>query len=94
MPVSPQSDFHNYTTKWTNETLEWYIDGNLTRTLKYEDALQGKNYPQTPMQLRLGVWAAGDKANALDTVQWAGGEIDYSKVRTPILSPSSSPLPS
>lgn len=80
MSSPPQTDFHNYTTRWTNETLEWYIDGNLTRTLKYADAEGGKNYPQTPMQLKMGVWAAGDREENNYTRAWAGGEIDYSKV--------------
>ena len=73
-------DFHNYTTRWTNESLEWYIDGNVVRTLKYEDANGGKSYPQSPMNVRIGVWAGGDSKNNNYTVQWAGGEIDYNKV--------------
>ena len=77
--ATPQENFHNYTTRWTNETLEWYIDGNLTRTLAYADANGGKSFPQTPMNVRLGIWAAGDSANNNYTVQWAGGPIDYSK---------------
>lgn len=47
------------------------------RTLKYEDANGGASYPQSPMNVRIGVWAAGDKANDNYTVEWAGGEIDY-----------------
>ncbi|KAL8687759.1 MAG: hypothetical protein Q9218_006164 [Villophora microphyllina] len=79
-PISdPQADFHNYTTRWTHEELEWFIDGALVRTLKYGDANGGKNFPQTPMNVRIGVWAAGDKDNNNYTVQWAGGETDYDK---------------
>jgi beta-glucanase (GH16 family) len=52
---SPQSDYHNYTTLWTAEKLEWYIDGNLVRTLLYADAGGGDNFPQTPMNIRLGL---------------------------------------
>ena len=77
--ATPQEVFHNYTTKWTKETLEWYIDGNVVRTLAYADAVGGKNYPQSPMNVRIGVWAAGDPSNNNYTVAWAGGEIDYSK---------------
>lgn len=73
--------FHNYTTRWTKDSLEWYIDGNIVRTLAYADANGGKSYPQSPMNVRLGVWAGGDKNNNNYTVQWAGGEIDYNKVR-------------
>lgn len=77
----PQDDFHNYTTRWTKESIEWFIDGASIRTLKYEDANGGKNFPQTPMNVRLGIWAAGDKdSNDNYTVQWAGGETDYKDV--------------
>ena len=79
MPTPPQDDFHNYTTQWTQEKLEWYVDGQLVRSLAYADANGGQNYPQTPMNLRIGIWAAGDKSNNNYTIQWAGGEIDYSK---------------
>ncbi|KAL6720314.1 hypothetical protein ACLMJK_002235 [Lecanora helva] len=76
---SPMDDFHNYTTRWTNGTLEWYIDGNVVRTLSYADANGGNSYPQSPMNVRIGVWAGGDKKNNNYTVQWAGGQIDYDK---------------
>jgi len=55
-PVSsPETSFHNYTTHWTAEKLEWWIDGKLVRTLLYADkgTLNGYNYPQTPMNIRL-----------------------------------------
>ena len=76
---NPTEDYHNYTTRWTNESLEWYIDGSIVRTLAYDDANGGASYPQTPMNVRIGVWAGGDAANSNYTIQWAGGEIDYSK---------------
>lgn len=79
MTQAPQDGFHNYTTRWTNETLEWYIDGAVVRTLNYNDANGGQSFPQTPMNVRIGVWAAGDPSNSNYTVAWAGGEIDYSK---------------
>ena len=83
--ASPMDAFHNYTTRWTNESLEWYIDGNVVRTLAYADANGGKSYPQTPMNVRIGIWAGGDKKNNNYTIQWAGGEIDYTKVRSHIV---------
>ena len=75
----PRDGYHNYTTRWTNESLEWYIDGSIVRTLAYDDANGGASYPQTPMNVRIGIWAGGDKDNSNYTVQWAGGEIDYTK---------------
>lgn len=71
------ADFHNYTIDWTNETLKWYIDGDLKRTLTPEEANNTYSYPQTPMRLFLGPWAGGDPDNAQGTIEWAGGETDY-----------------
>ena len=73
----PMGKFHNYTVHWTKEKLEWWIDEKLVRTLRYEEALDGYNYPQTPSTVRLGIWPAGDPENAKGTIEWAGGEIDY-----------------
>ncbi|CAK7220237.1 transglycosylase [Sporothrix curviconia] len=73
-----QSDFRNYTLVWTTESITWYLDGGVVRTLAYADALNGKNYPQTPMQIKVGSWAGGDSSNAEGTIEWAGGETDYS----------------
>ena len=50
------------------------------RTLNYNDsvALYGKNYPQTPMYVKIGSWAGGDSTeNSNGTVEWAGGETNY-----------------
>ncbi|KAF4333439.1 murein transglycosylase [Fusarium beomiforme] len=77
-PVSnSQEDFHNYTIHWTKDSCEWYINGVAVRTLNYADALGGENYPQTPMRVKLGIWAGGDPDNAEGTIEWAGGETDY-----------------
>lgn len=75
--TSSQSTSHNYTIYWTQASCEWYIDGELTRTLNYADALSGENYPQTPMRVKLGIWAGGDSDNSEGTIEWAGGETDY-----------------
>ncbi|CAK7227436.1 transglycosylase [Sporothrix bragantina] len=73
-----QSDFRNYTLVWTSASTTWYLDGEVVRTLTYAEALNGKNYPQTPMQIKVGSWAGGDSSNAEGTIEWAGGETDYS----------------
>ncbi|KAL9078534.1 MAG: hypothetical protein Q9157_002557 [Trypethelium eluteriae] len=80
--AAPQDDFHNYTVTWTAESLDWYIDDQHVRQVTPSDAvtLNGKNYPQTPMNLKMGIWAGGDPAtNVPGVVQWAGGNVDYSK---------------
>lgn len=72
------NDFHNYTIDWTNSSLQWYIDGELKRTLTPEEANNTHSYPQTPMRIYIGPWAGGDPDNSEGTIQWAGGETDYS----------------
>ncbi|EAU39396.1 hypothetical protein ATEG_00750 [Aspergillus terreus NIH2624] len=76
--ATPEETFHTYAVNWTAATTEWLVDGTVVRTLNYADALNGKNYPQTPMRVRLGMWAGGDPDNSEGTIEWAGGETDYS----------------
>jgi beta-glucanase (GH16 family) len=61
--VATQDGFHNYTIDWTKDRTQWYVDGKMVRELKPEEALGGKNYPQTPMNIRIGAWAGGDVNN-------------------------------
>ncbi|KAH7216909.1 concanavalin A-like lectin/glucanase domain-containing protein [Fusarium redolens] len=75
--TNAQEEFHNYTIHWTKDSCEWYINNVAVRSLKYADALGGENYPQTPMRVKLGIWAGGDPDNAEGTIEWAGGETDY-----------------
>lgn len=72
---APQDDFHNYTIVWTDEELVWYFDGTPVRTLKNTTS---SGYPQTPMYIKAGIWAGGDPSNEAGTIEWAGGETDYS----------------
>lgn len=69
--------FHNYTLDWTNSSLKWYIDGDLVRNLTPEEANNTHSYPQTPMRVYIGPWAGGDSDNAIGTIEWAGGETNY-----------------
>ncbi|KAJ5577150.1 hypothetical protein N7535_004076 [Penicillium sp. DV-2018c] len=75
---SPEKTSHTYSIDWTSERIEWLLDGEVKRTLKYADAVGGQNYPQTPMRIRLGIWAGGDPDNEEGTIEWAGGKTDYS----------------
>lgn len=79
--ANADTEFHNYTTYWDQYKLEWWVDGNLIRTLNYNDslALNGKNFPQTPCQVKLSLWPAGQKSAATGTIEWAGGLVDYSQ---------------
>ncbi|KAL4862379.1 hypothetical protein BDV12DRAFT_190448 [Aspergillus spectabilis] len=76
---TPEDTFHTYGISWTSKKTEWYVDGTLVRTLNYADAVDGTNYPQTPMRVRIGIWAGGDPDNSEGTIEWAGGETDYTQ---------------
>jgi len=76
---SPQTTFHTYTIDWTSEYIKFMVDGAVLRTLNYQDANGGANFPQTPMRLKLGNWAGGAPGNAPGTIEWAGGATDFSK---------------
>lgn len=65
-----------YVIDWTPERIQWIVDGNVIRTLTASAA--GSNYPQTPMQIRLGTWVGGGKDSPEGTVEWAGGYADFS----------------
>ena len=73
-----QEGFNTYSIDWTADQIVWSINGVTVRVLKATEAEAGQ-YPQTPMQIKVGSWAGGDPANAPGTVQWAGGPIDYTK---------------
>lgn len=72
-----QADFHNYTTVWTKDKIDWFIDSQHVRTLVAKDANETRNYPQTPMRISLGIWAGGDPSLPEGTREWAGGDTDY-----------------
>lgn len=69
-----QEVYHTYEIEWTSREINWLINGNLVRTLKNPG---NGYYPQTPMQLRIGSWSAGDPSNRKGTIEWAGGLTDY-----------------
>ncbi|KAG0154484.1 hypothetical protein PDIDSM_52 [Penicillium digitatum] len=77
--TTPQKEFHQYTWIWSKEKLSWAIDGTVVRTVDYADAKGGTRFPQTPMRVRIGIWAGGDPSRIKGTIDWAGGETDYSK---------------
>ncbi|OAX81878.1 hypothetical protein ACJ72_03776 [Emergomyces africanus] len=71
-----QDGFHTYSINWTSDRILWQIDGQTVRTLTAAQA--GNSFPQTPMQIKAGVWAGGDPSNPPGTIEWAGGKTDYS----------------
>ncbi|KAJ5826532.1 Concanavalin A-like lectin/glucanase subgroup [Penicillium robsamsonii] len=80
VPVTtPHDTFHTYTIQWSKDTISWLIDGANIRTLNYKDAQGGDRFPQTPMNIHVGIWAGGAPTNPEGTIEWAGGPTDYSK---------------
>lgn len=65
---SNQDGFHTYTVDWTAKQVVWQIDGTTVRVLTQASAEAGQ-YPQTPMQLKIGVWSGGDVSNAPGTIR-------------------------
>jgi beta-glucanase (GH16 family) len=59
------------------------LNGKVSTPGKPNNVKQSTNkqqtFPQTPMRLKLGSWAAGADGNAEGTISWAGGETDFSK---------------
>jgi len=77
--ANPQTTTHTYTIDWTKDYVHWIIDGKTVRELNYEDAKGGTRFPQTPAQLKLGIWDAGSSTAPKGTVEWAGGLTDFSQ---------------
>lgn len=73
-----QDGYHKYAVEWTADHITWAVDDQVLRTLTPETADKDQ-YPQTPMQFKMGMWPAGDPSQPEGTRNWAGGEIDYSK---------------
>lgn len=69
-------EIHTYTIDWSADEIAWQVDGVTVRALTAQQA--GSEYPQTPMSVRMGIWAGGDSTNPWGTIQWAGGPTDYS----------------
>jgi beta-glucanase (GH16 family) len=75
----PFATSHTYTIEWTSKKIDWSIDGQVVRTLKYEDAKGGSRFPQTPMEIKLGTWVAGLPDAEPGTIDWGGGYTDFSQ---------------
>lgn len=69
--------FHTYSLDWTADSLTWFVDGTVVRTLLKANCDSDEHqYPQTPSQLHVGVWDGGDPSNEPGVIQWAGGQTD------------------
>lgn len=79
---STDSEQHTYTIDWQENSITWSVDGNVGRTVKKDETFNSSTnsyqYPQTPARVQLSLWPAGNPKNGQGTVNWAGGEIDWS----------------
>ncbi|ODV88972.1 glycoside hydrolase family 16 protein [Tortispora caseinolytica NRRL Y-17796] len=75
------SNFHTYELDWTEDRIEWRLDGQTYRTLNKADTYNATDdtymYPQTPARVQLSIWPGGLSTNAPGTIEWAGGEINW-----------------
>lgn len=74
-------DFHVYEIDWTQDEINWLIDGSVVRTLKKDDTWNSTSnkyeYPQTPTRVQLSIWPGGAADSPEGTREWAGGYIDW-----------------
>ncbi|OAQ71627.1 glycoside hydrolase family 16 protein [Purpureocillium lilacinum] len=76
LDTSSFDDFHTYTVEWTDEVLVFAIDGTPRRTWRAGEGMAREVWPQTPMQVKLGVWAVDADSDGGE-VSWAGGVPDW-----------------
>lgn len=74
---SSYDDFHDYTMEWTDKFLKFSIDGAERRTWQSGE-IPADKWPQTPMQLKLGIWSV-EGYNDPGEISWAGGVPDWSQ---------------
>lgn len=75
----PVATEHTYSVEWTRDKIVWSIDGAVVRTARASDSKNGYGFPQSPVQVKIGIWVGGNaKANHWQ-LAWAGGRADFSK---------------
>lgn len=81
LETSIHKNWHYYEIDWTEDRIQWFIDGTIVRTLQKADTWDSQKkifkYPQTPMKLHVSIWPGGSESNAPGTIDWAGGLIDW-----------------
>lgn len=75
------NNFHDYEIRWTPDTIQWLVDGQVGRTVNRKDHWNATSnqwsFPQTPSRVQISIWPGGLASNAPGTIAWAGGEIDW-----------------
>jgi beta-glucanase (GH16 family) len=58
--------------EYTPKAVTWYVDDKVVRVLTYEE-VGAAEFPQTPMQIKMGTWCGGCKGQPKGTVEWSLG---------------------
>ncbi|CEJ92581.1 hypothetical protein VHEMI08225 [[Torrubiella] hemipterigena] len=75
----PVNTEHTYSVEWTRDKIVWSIDGAVVRTQLASETKNGYGFPQSPVQVKIGIWVGGNaKANHWQ-LNWSGGRADFSK---------------
>ncbi|KJZ77180.1 hypothetical protein HIM_03501 [Hirsutella minnesotensis 3608] len=75
--TSSFDDYHTYGIEWTPDRLVFSIDGQARRTWRSGEIPPGR-WPQTPMHVKVGVWAVAKGGDAGE-IAWAGGVPDWKR---------------
>lgn len=82
--VTTSNTFDNYHVlgvDWTEDRIEWLVDGKVSRTLTKESTWNATTrqyaYPQTPSRVQISLWPGGAVGAAPGTIAWAGGLVDW-----------------
>lgn len=74
---NPINVAHTYSVEWTRHKIDWLIDDVVVRTEKASDSKDGYGFPQTPSQVKFGIWVGGNANANPDAMNWAGGKADF-----------------
>ncbi|KAJ2487208.1 transglycosylase [Coemansia sp. RSA 2050] len=69
-PQDMAAGFHNYAIELNKDSVKWYIDDWLTRTLP---KLDGVPFPSGASRARMGVWDGSQTSGWAGTVDWSKG---------------------
>jgi hypothetical protein len=75
---STTSDYHNYTVEWSDKFLAFSIDNRELKTWRNGD-IPAAEWPQVPMQVKIGVWAVTEDSPPGE-IEWAGGLPDWNNI--------------
>ncbi|KHN97149.1 cell wall glucanosyltransferase Mwg1 [Metarhizium album ARSEF 1941] len=67
--------FHKFSLEWTDQFLSFSVNDTI-RKVWYVGEIPAAKWPQTPMQVKLGVWSVGNDSDAGE-IEWAGGLPDW-----------------